>query len=205
MIKIILVDDHDIVRAGIKRLLENQFNIDVIGDFGKGETAYQFIRDNDVDLVVMDLSMPGKGGIESTRQIKKQFPKINILILSMHDNPTMAKKVLDAGATGYILKNDIADDLINAINKVSNSEVVFSRTIEKSLKTISNSILSKLNDKELEILTSLAKGNDLKNIADDINISYKTAANYQTSIKQKLELKTSVDLYRVAKDNGLVQ
>ncbi|MAS00109.1 MAG: DNA-binding response regulator [Nitrosomonadales bacterium] len=205
MIKIILVDDHDIVRAGIKRLLENQFNIDVIGDFGKGETAYQFIRDNDVDLVVMDLSMPGKGGIESTRQIKKQFPKINILILSMHDNPTMAKKVLDAGAKGYILKNDIADDLINAINKVSNSEVVFSRTIEKSLKTISNSILSKLNDKELEILTSLAKGNDLKNIADDINISYKTAANYQTSIKQKLELKTSVDLYRVAKDNGLVQ
>tara|TARA_B100001769_G_scaffold265044_1_gene249888 strand:+ start:200 stop:817 length:618 start_codon:yes stop_codon:yes gene_type:complete len=205
MIKIILVDDHDIVRAGIKRLLENQFNIDVIGDFGKGETAYQFIRDNDVDLVVMDLSMPGKGGIESTRQIKKQFPKINILILSMHDNPTMAKKVLDAGATGYILKNDIADDLINAINKVSNSEVVFSRTIEKSLKTISDSILSKLNDKELEILTSLAKGNDLKNIADDINISYKTAANYQTSIKQKLELKTSVDLYRVAKDNGLVQ
>ena len=205
MIKIILVDDHDIVRAGIKRLLENQFNIDVIGDFGKGETAYQFIRDNDVDLVVMDLSMPAKGGIESTRQIKKQFPKINILILSMHDNPTMAKKVLDAGATGYILKNDIADDLINAINKVSNSEVVFSRTIEKSLKTISDSILSKLNDKELEILTSLAKGNDLKNIADDINISYKTAANYQTSIKQKLELKTSVDLYRVAKDNGLVQ
>ena len=193
MIKIILVDDHDIVRAGIKRLLENQFNIDVIGDFGKGETAYQFIRDNDVDLVVMDLSMPGKGGIESTRQIKKQFPKINILILSMHDNPTMAKKVLDAGATGYILKNDIADDLINAINKVSNSEVVFSRTIEKSLKTISDSILSKLNDKELEILTSLAKGNDLKNIADDINISYKTAANYQTSIKQKLELKTSVN------------
>ena len=75
MIKIILVDDHDIVRAGIKRLLENQFNIDVIGDFGKGETAYQFIRDNDVDLVVMDLSMPGKGGIESTRQIKNNFPK----------------------------------------------------------------------------------------------------------------------------------
>ena len=73
------------------------------------------------------------------------------------------------------------------------------------MKTISDSILSKLNDKELEILTSLAKGNDLKNIADDINISYKTAANYQTSIKQKLELKTSVDLYRVAKDNGLVQ
>ena len=162
-------------------------------------------RKNNVDVVIMDLSMPGKGGIESTRQIKKQFPKINILILSMHDNPTMAKKVMDAGATGYILKNDIADDLINAIYCVNKSEIIFSRTIEKSLESSNESILNKLNDKELEILSALAKGNDLKNIANDINISYKTAANYQTSIKQKLKLKTSMDLYRIAKDNGLVE
>ena len=205
MINLIIVDDHDIVRAGLKRLLENQENIDVIGDFGTGETAYEFIRKNEVDVVVMDLSMPGKGGIESTRQIKKQFPKINILILSMHDNSTMAKKVMDAGATGYILKNDIADDLINAIYSVSKSEVIFSRAIEKSMKSSDESILKKLNDRQLEILAELAKGNDLKNIANDLSISYKTAANYQTSIKQKLELKTSVDLYRVAKDNDIVQ
>ena len=123
----------------------------------------------------------------------------------MHDNPTMAKKVMDAGATGYILKNDIADDLINAIYCVNKSEIIFSRTIEKSLESSNESILNKLNDKELEILSALAKGNDLKNIANDINISYKTAANYQTSIKQKLKLKTSMDLYRIAKDNGLVE
>tara|TARA_B100001175_G_scaffold174322_1_gene148047 strand:- start:461 stop:1078 length:618 start_codon:yes stop_codon:yes gene_type:complete len=204
MINLIIVDDHDIVRAGLKRLLENQENIDVVGDFGTGEIAYEFIRKNEVDVVIMDLSMPGKGGIESTRQIKKQFPKINILILSMHDNPTMAKKAMDAGATGYILKNDIADDLINAISAVSNSKIIFSRTIEKSLKAPNENSLNLLNDKELEIFIALAKGNDLKNIANDINISYKTAANYQTSIKQKLKFKTSVDLYRIAKDNGLV-
>ena len=204
MINLIIVDDHDIVRAGLKRLLENQENIDVVGDFGTGEIAYEFIRKNEVDVVIMDLSMPGKGGIESTRQIKKQFPKINILILSMHDNPTMAKKAMDAGATGYILKNDIADDLINAISTVSNSKIIFSRTIEKSLKAPNENSLNSLNDKELEIFIALAKGNDLKNIANDINISYKTAANYQTSIKQKLKFKTSVDLYRIAKDNGLV-
>ena len=204
MIKLVLVDDHDIVRAGLKRLLENQQDIKIIGDFGTGEIAYEFIRKNEVDVVVMDLSMPGKGGIESTRQIKKQFPKINILILSMHDNPTMAKKVMDAGATGYILKNDIADDLINAIYSVSKSEIIFSSTIEKSMKLSNQSILNQLNDKELEILAALATGNELKNIANDINISYKTAANYQTSIKQKLKLKTSMELYRIAKDNGLV-
>ena len=204
MIKLILVDDHDIVRAGLRRLLENQKNINIVGDFGSGEHAYQFLRANTVDVIVMDLSMPGKGGIESTRQIKKQFPKINILILSMHDNSTMAKKVIDAGATGYILKNDIADDLINAIYSVSKSEAVFSESIKKSLASKSKNILSSLNDKELEILKSLAKGNDLKIIATDINISYKTAANYQTSIKHKLELKTSMDLFKIAKDNDLI-
>ena len=205
MIRLVLVDDHDIVRAGIKRLLENNQNIKVVGDFGNGETAYEFIRENKVDVIVMDLSMPGKGGIESTRQIKKQFPKINILILSMHDNPTMARKVLDAGATGYILKNDIADDLTNAINCVANSEAVYSETIEKSLISAKENILSLLNNKELEILKSLAEGQDLKSIASDINISYKTAANYQTSIKQKLKLKTSMDLFQIAKDNDLIK
>ena len=205
MIKLILVDDHDIVRAGLKRLLENQDDINIMGDFGNGETAYKFIRKNEVDVIIMDLSMPGKGGIESTRQIKKQFPKINILILSMHDNSTMAQKVIDAGATGYILKNDIAEDLINAVYSVSNSESVFSKSIKKSLEDNSEDKFSKLNDKELEILKSLAKGNNLKNIANDINISYKTAANYQTSIKQKLELKTSIDLFQIAKDNNLIE
>ena len=205
MIKLILVDDHDIVRAGLKRLLENQDDINIMGDFGNGETAYKFIRKNEVDVIIMDLSMPGKGGIESTRQIKKHFPKINILILSMHDNSTMAQKVIDAGATGYILKNDIAEDLINAVYSVSNSESVFSKSIKKSLEDNSEDKFSKLNDKELEILKSLAKSKDLKSIAMNLNISYKTAANYQTSIKQKLELKTSIDLFQIAKDNNLIE
>ena len=205
MIKLLLVDDHEIVRAGLIRLLENQQNINIVGDVGSGEAAYQFLREKEVDVIVMDLSMPGKGGIESTRQIKKHYSKINILILSMHDNSTMAKKVMDAGATGYILKNDIADDLINAIYSVSNSKVIFSKSIKTSLVNQSNNILSKLNDKELEILKSLAKSKDLKSIAMNLNISYKTAANYQTSIKQKLKLKTPIDLYQIAKDNGLVE
>ena len=205
MIKLLLVDDHEIVRAGLIRLLENQQNINIVGDVGSGEAAYQFLREKEVDVIVMDLSMPGKGGIESTRQIKKHYSKINILILSMHDNSTMAKKVMDAGATGYILKNDIADDLINAIYSVSHSEVVFSKSIKTSLVNQSNNILSKLNNKELEIFKSLAKSKDLKSIAMNLNISYKTAANYQTSIKQKLKLKTSIDLYQIAKDNGFVE
>ena len=205
MINLVLVDDHDIVRAGIKRLLENQKKINVIGDFGSGEAAYQFLRNNNADVVVMDLSMPGKGGIESTRQIKKQFPNINILVLSMHDNPTMAKKVIDAGATGYILKNDIAEDLMRAILTVAQSKPIFSNSLKKSMLNETENILNKLNDKELEILKSLARGEELKNIAEVLNISYKTAANYQTSIKQKMNIKTSMDLFQIARDNNLIE
>ena len=205
MIDLVLVDDHDIVRAGIKRLLENQKKINVVGDFGSGEAAYRFLRNNNADVVVMDLSMPGKGGIESTRQIKKQFPNINILILSMHDNPTMAKKVIDAGATGYILKNDIAEDLMRAILTVAQSKPIFSNSLKKSMLNETESTLNKLNDKELEILKSLARGEELKNIAEVLNISYKTAANYQTSIKQKMNIKTSMDLFQIARDNNLIE
>lgn len=205
MIDLVLVDDHDIVRAGIKRLLENQKKINVVGDFGSGEAAYRFLRNNNADVVVMDLSMPGKGGIESTRQIKKQFPNINILVLSMHDNPTMAKKVIDAGATGYILKNDIAEDLMRAILTVAQSKPIFSNSLKKSMLNETESTLNKLNDKELEILKSLAHGEELKNIAEVLNISYKTAANYQTSIKQKMNIKTSMDLFQIARDNNLIE
>ena len=205
MIDLVLVHDHDIVRAGIKRLLENQKKINVVGDFGSGEAAYRFLRNNNADVVVMDLSMPGKGGIESTRQIKKQFPNINILVLSMHDNPTMAKKVIDAGATGYILKNDIAEDLMRAILTVAQSKPIFSNSLKKSMLNETESTLNKLNDKELEILKSLARGEELKNIAEVLNISYKTAANYQTSIKQKMNIKTSMDLFQIARDNNLIE
>ena len=205
MIDLVLVDDHDIVRAGIKRLLENQKKINVVGDFGSGEAAYRFLRNNNADVVVMDLSMPGKGGIESTRQIKKQFPNINILVLSMHDNPTMAKKVIDAGATGYILKNDIAEDLMRAILTVAQSKPIFTSSLKKSMLNETESTLNKLNDKELEILKSLARGEELKNIAEALNISYKTAANYQTSIKQKMNIKTSMDLFQIARDNNLIE
>ena len=114
----------------------------------------------------------------------------------------------DEGVKFAIIDDGIGlaeDDLINAIYAVSNSEAIFSKAIKKSLASESDNILSILNDKELEILKSLAKGIDLRNIANNINISYKTAANYQTSIKQKLELKTSMDLFQLAKDNGLVE
>jgi DNA-binding NarL/FixJ family response regulator len=202
MTDLLIVDDHEIVRAGIKRLFENTPNLNIVGDLGSGEEAYQFLHKNTVDLIIMDVSMPGKGGIETTNQIKKRYPKIKILMLSMHDNAMIIEKAIKAGADGYILKNDLSDDLLNAVEKVMNNETIISASVD--VDEFKDSLIKDLNNKEFEIFKSLASGEDLLSIAEKLNISYKTAANYQTSIKQKLNIKNILDFYNLAKENKIL-
>ena len=202
MTDLLIVDDHEIVRAGIKRLFENIPNLNIVTDLGSGEEAYQFLQKNTVDLIIMDVSMPGKGGIETTNQIKKRYPKIKILMLSMHDNAMIIEKAMKAGADGYILKNDLSDDLLNAVEKVMNNETIISASVD--VNEFKDSLIKDLNNKEFEIFKSLASGEDLLSIAEKLNISYKTAANYQTSIKQKLNIKNILDFYNLAKENKIL-
>jgi two-component system, NarL family, invasion response regulator UvrY len=202
MTDLLIVDDHEIVRAGIKRLVENTPNLNIVADLGSGEEAYQFLQKNIVDLIIMDVSMPGKGGIETTNQIKKRYPKIKILMLSMHDNNMIIEKAMKAGADGYILKNDLSDDLLNAVEKVMNNETIISASVD--IDEFKDSLIKDLNNKEFEIFKSLASGEDLLSISEKLNISYKTAANYQTSIKQKLNVKNILDFYNLAKENKIL-
>ena len=202
MTDLLIVDDHEIVRAGIKRLFENTPNLNIVADLGSGEEAYQFLHKNTVDLIIMDVSMPGKGGIETTNQIKKRYPKIKILMLSMHDNAMIIEKAIKAGADGYIVKNDLSDDLLNAVEKVMNNETIISASVD--VDEFKDSLIKDLNNKEFEIFKSLASGEDLLSIAEKLNISYKTAANYQTSIKQKLNIKNILDFYNLAKENKIL-
>jgi len=202
MTDLLIVDDHEIVRAGIKRLVENTPNLNIVADLGSGEEAYQFLQKNTVNLIIMDVSMPGKGGIETTNQIKKRYPKIKILMLSMHDNAMIIEKAMKAGADGYILKNDLSDDLLNAVGKVMNNETIISASVD--VDEFKDSLIKDLNNKEFEIFKSLASGEDLLSIAEKLNISYKTAANYQTSIKQKLNVKNILDFYNLAKENKIL-
>ena len=202
MTDLLIVDDHEIVRAGIKRLVENTPNLNIVADLGSGEEAYQFLQKNTVDLIIMDVSMPGKGGIETTNQIKKRHPKIKIIMLSMHDNAMIIEKAMKAGADGYILKNDLSDDLLNAVEKVMNNETIISASVD--INEFKDSLIKDLNNKEFEIFKSLASGEDLLSIAEKLNISYKTAANYQTSVKQKLNIKNILDFYNLAKENKIL-
>ena len=190
MTNLLIVDDHEIVRSGIKRLVENNPKLNIVADLGSGEEAYKFLQKNTADLVIMDISMPGKGGIETTNQIKKRFPDIKVLMLSMHDNPMIIDKAMKAGANGYILKNDLSDDLLDAIEKVMNNEIIISASVNRS--DFDDSKIKDLNNKEFEIFKSIASGEELLSIAKKLNISYKTAANYQTSIKHKLSIKNTL-------------
>ncbi|MDC0542041.1 response regulator transcription factor [Methylophilaceae bacterium] len=202
MTDLLIVDDHEIVRSGIKRLVENNAKLNIVADLGSGEEAYHFLQKNTVDLVIMDISMPGKGGIETTNQIKKRFPKIKVLMLSMHDNSMIIDKAMKAGANGYILKNDLSDDLLDAIEKVMNNEIIISASVDRN--DFDDSKIKDLNNKEFEIFKSIASGEELLSIAKKLNISYKTAANYQTSIKQKLNIKNTLDFYNLAKENKVL-
>ena len=202
MINLLIVDDHEIVRSGIKRLVENNPKLNIVADLGSGEEAYKFLQKNTADLVIMDISMPGKGGIETTNQIKKRFPDIKVLMLSMHDNPMIIDKAMKAGANGYILKNDLSDDLLDAIEKVMNNEIIISPSVDRS--DFNDSKIKDLNNKEFEIFKSIASGEELLSVAKKLNISYKTAANYQTSIKHKLSIKNTLDFYNLAKENKVL-
>ena len=201
MKRLLIVDDHEVVRSGLKRLLENNKNISHIAECSSGEEAYSYLYDNEIHIIIMDISMPGKGGIEATQQIKKRYPEIKIIILSMHDNPMMVSKAISAGANAYILKNEISDNLLDALDKLIHGSSLVTPSVKFDN---TNNILKLLSDKEFEIFISISNGEDLKKISKNLNISYKSVANYQTSIKKKLSIKNALDFYNLAKENNLL-
>ena len=201
MKRLLIVDDHEVVRSGLKRLLENNKNISHIAECASGEEAYSYLYENETHIIIMDISMPGKGGIEATQQIKKRYPEIKIIILSMHDNPMMVNKAISAGANAYILKNEISDNLLDALDKLIHGSSLVAPSVKFDN---TNNILKLLSDKEFEIFISISNGEDLKKISKNLNISYKSVANYQTSIKKKLSIKNALDFYNLAKENNLL-
>ena len=206
---IVLVDDHAVVRAGVRRLLEQESLFEVIGEAESGEKAYQIFGELKPDVMVMDLSMPGMGGLEAIRRILMRYEKAKILVLSMHEDLSFANQALKLGAKGYLIKNALADDLVKSIEIVSNGEVFLSAEIAKkmAMKSISGDKdpIHELSAREFEIFRLLAEGLDIDGIASTLNISSKTVSNYQTMIKQKLDINSPVELIRYAIKTGVIK
>ena len=208
-IKIVLVDDHAVVRAGVKRLLEQEDLFEVTGEAESGEKAYQLFGELNPDVMVMDLSMPGMGGLEAIRRILMRYEKAKILVLSMHEDFSFAKQALKLGAKGYLIKNTLGDDLVKSIQAISKGEVFLSDEIAKKIAMQSidgdQDPIHTLSAREFEIFRLLAEGLEVEAIATTLNISSKTVSNYQTMIKQKLNINTPVELIRYAIKAGVIK
>ena len=206
---IVLVDDHAVVRAGVRRLLEQEPLFEVIGEAESGEKAYQIFGELKPDVMVMDLSMPGMGGLESIRRILMRYEKAKILVLSMHEDLSFANQALKLGVKGYLTKNTLADDLVKSIETVTQGDVFLSDEIAKkmAMQSISGNQdpVHELSAREFEIFRLLAEGLDIDAIASTLNISSKTVSNYQTMIKQKLNVNTPIELIRYAIKVGVIK
>jgi len=206
---IVLVDDHAVVRAGVRRLLEQEPLFEVIGEAESGEKAYQTFGELKPDVMVMDLSMPGMGGLEAIRRILMRYEKAKILVLSMHEDLSFANQALKLGAKGYLTKNTLADDLVKSIETVTQGDVFLSDEIAKkmAMQSISGNQdpVHDLSAREFEIFRLLAEGLDIDAIASTLNISSKTVSNYQTMIKQKLDINTPIELIRYAIKVGIIK
>jgi len=208
-VTIVLVDDHAVVRAGVKRLLEQEPLFEVIAEAESGEKGYQLFGALEPDVMVIDLSMPGMGGLEAIRRIMMRHEKAKILVLSMHEDLSFANQALKLGAKGYLIKNTLGDDLVKAIETISRGEVFLSDEIAKKIAVSSiqgdQDPIHDLSAREFEIFRLLAEGFEVDAIATTLNISSKTVSNYQTMIKQKLNINTPIELIRYAIKAGVIK
>ncbi|MDO9048697.1 MAG: response regulator transcription factor [Methylobacter sp.] len=202
-IKVILVDDHAVVRAGFRMLLSTEADIDVIAEAERGEAACQLYLEQQPDVMVLDLSMPGIGGLESIRRICNRDSNAKILVFSVHYEMVYVDRAMSAGAKGYITKNSAPGILVTAIQKIAGGEIYIEQGLMKNMP-LQNSeadyqtIVDTLSPREFDVFLLLAKGLTAHKIADELCLGYKTVANYGTQIKSKLKVSTVAELAHIA-------
>jgi DNA-binding NarL/FixJ family response regulator len=202
-ISILLVDDHSLVRRGFRRMLEDEPDMNVVGEASDGAAAIKLAKELKPKVIVMDSAMPGTGGLVATRKILESMPEQIILMLSMHSEETLVRQALEAGARGYMLKNAVDLELAAAIRKVVKGEVVLDPQVARraSLKGERN---GGLTTRELEILQFIVDGKSNKEIADQLNLSVNTVAVHRANIMDALGIHKTAELVVYAIRNGLV-
>ena len=210
-IRILLADDHTVLRAGLRALLAGQCDLEVIGEASDGAEAIRLAQTLHPDVVVMDIGMPGVNGIDATARIKRELPGVKVLILSMHDDQGYLRQVLRVGASGYVLKRAADTELLAAIRAAARGEVFLDPAMAKALveevvqPSRSSAAEPVLSDREREVLRLLAYGHTNQQVADRLCIGVKSVETYKARLMEKLGLKGRAELVRYALQHGILK
>jgi two-component system response regulator NreC len=209
-IRIAIADDHQMVIDGLTSILQNLEGVELKGQANNGREIIRLVENLKIDLVFMDIDMPEMDGIEATKQIKTHFPEVKIVILTMHDEQSLVKKLLEIGADGYILKNSSKTELEMAIRQIQSGKKHFSSEVtmillEEESPAEVNAQLKQLTEREIEILKLISEGLSNKEIGDQLFISHRTVDTHRTNLMKKLDVHNVAGLIRFAIKNGLVE
>jgi two-component system invasion response regulator UvrY len=208
MIRVITVDDHPVVRRGLKQIIAAEPDMQVVGEAENAREAIRVIRETACDAVVLDITLPDASGLDVLNRLKSELPTLPVLIMSIHDEEPYALRVLKAGASGYLMKNSIPEELIKAIRKITSGGKYISPSIAERLASgfasSEKALHEKLSDREFQILCMIASGKSLKEIGEALCISGKTVSSYRARILEKMGVSTNADLTRYALEHHLV-
>lgn len=205
-----MVDDHAVVRKGLISLLEDESVLEIVGDVGSGKEALEFVKNNKVDLVLLDLNMPEMSGIETARHLSKSYPKVKKLVFSMHNDPDYVLKSIENGVDGYLLKDSEKEEIVKAIEQVSEGQKYFPPSVSAILvgalqtkktttKPASASVLQLLSKKEIEILRLVAEGQSSQDIATKLDLSVRTVSNHRANMLRKTDINNTTELVGILK------
>jgi len=201
--RVVIADDHAIVREGIKRILDGQEGIEIAGEATNGHEALERVREGGFDILLLDLSMPGRSGIELIKQVKDESPKLRVLVLTMHEEDQYAVRAIRAGASGYLTKESAPGQLVSAIRRLAEGRLYISANVAEQLALDvqprgGEEPHRHLSDREFEVFQLLVSGRSISEIAGQLHLSVKTVSTHKTRILQKMSASSVADLVRYA-------
>jgi len=206
---VLVADDHAIIRGGLKKILADTDDLNVAGEASNGTEALQMIRSRDWSVAILDISMPGRSGLELIKLIKSERPKLPLLIFSMHQEEQYAVRVIRAGASGYLSKEGDSDLIVPAVRKVAQGGVFISPKVAEllaldTLLNVQNPSHTSLSDREFDVFFRIVRGESLTNIANSLSLSVKTVSTHKSHILHKMCMSKDVDLVRYAVEHNLL-
>ena len=209
MIRLMIVDDHELIRVGLRQILADYPNIEIVGEAGSGESAIRLNREVWPDVVLLDICMPGLSGLETTARLKKARPTLAVIILSIHESAPYPKRLMEAGAAGYLSKGCPVTEMVQAINTVARGGRHIGSTVAQTmalglLPGNGATPFDELSTREMEVMLMLADGHRLADIANTMHLSPKTVATYKYRIFDKLDTRNDVSMTRMAMRYGIV-